>query len=164
MKTCQHCPDDGCNRPSWWCGHSGSVYWNKDCDGDGNADHVCSDTDGNFGVIQSNSGCQDSWPRGSCGGKMSVKHGSCTLNGGCLYSPNFPANYGDNQRCHVDVLQSGVLVVMDFVIEECCDFLYVDNVQWLPNDGDTKAVTPGTEIKFFSDYSVSKEGFSICML
>jgi len=29
-------------------------------------DHVCSDFDGNFGVLQSSKNCEDSWPYGSC--------------------------------------------------------------------------------------------------
>jgi len=98
-------------------------------------------------------------------GKLSVTSGSCTVSnsGDCLNSPNFPQKYGDNRLCLAKVIQTGVLRVVDFQVEECCDLFYVDNVHWIPNEGDTKRVAAGTEIKFLSDWSVSFDGFSICI-
>merc|ERR1712048_112174 len=55
-----------CARPSGYCTHAGSTYEFKDCDGDGIKDPVCSDTSGNFGVIQSSNGCASTWPNGTC--------------------------------------------------------------------------------------------------
>ena len=63
----------GCKRPSGWCSHRGSTYESKDCDRDGIADPVCSDTNGNYGVIQSSKKCADSWPRGQCQGKLRIE-------------------------------------------------------------------------------------------
>jgi len=51
-----------CSRPSQWCSHSGSVYKNVDCDGDGILDHACVDRSNQRGYIASKSGCVSVWP------------------------------------------------------------------------------------------------------
>ena len=40
----------------------------EDSDGDGIVDPTCSDTKGQFGVLQSSNGCKSSWPNGVCQG------------------------------------------------------------------------------------------------
>eukprot|EP00111_Clytia_hemisphaerica_P016961 TCONS_00050293-protein len=55
-----------CKRANGWCSHSGSVYTMMDCDRDGIPDPVCSDTNGNLGIIQSSKGCHSVWPKASC--------------------------------------------------------------------------------------------------
>jgi hypothetical protein len=56
----------GCSKDPIWCTHSGSVYQNIDCDGDGVLDHYCVDASGDTGVIGSASSCADTWPSGTC--------------------------------------------------------------------------------------------------
>jgi len=60
--------DGSCSRPSGWCTHGGSSYTMRDCDGDGIADHMCTDNRGQSGYKSSKNGCSDTWPRGRCGG------------------------------------------------------------------------------------------------
>jgi hypothetical protein len=56
-----------CPKPLEWCTHSGTVYKNIDCDGDGLLDHYCEDlVEGHTGVIGSASSCADTWPSGTC--------------------------------------------------------------------------------------------------
>ena len=55
-----------CSRRPGWCSHQGSTFMYKDCDGDGIPDPVCSDRNGNFGVIKSASRCTSGWPLDHC--------------------------------------------------------------------------------------------------
>ena len=56
----------GCERKDDWCIHGGSTYEFKDCDADGFKDHVCSDSEGQSGVIPSSNNCESNWPNGQC--------------------------------------------------------------------------------------------------
>jgi hypothetical protein len=62
-------PGTACTRPTAWCTHSGAVYTNVDCDGDGFLDHHCVGG-GNEGSIRSGNNCVDDWPsgQGNCAG------------------------------------------------------------------------------------------------
>ena len=55
-----------CSRPSGWCVHQGSIYSVEDCDGDGIADHVCKDDQGQSGFLKSSDECANIWPNGIC--------------------------------------------------------------------------------------------------
>ena len=64
--TCTTKKGKVCGRPKGWCGHAGSFFMFRDCDGDGIPDPVCSDLKGNLGVIKSSKGCKDNWPNDIC--------------------------------------------------------------------------------------------------
>lgn len=51
-----------CVRPPRWCSHKGSTYRSIDCSGDGNLDHVCTDTRGFSGIISQDTQCKSVWP------------------------------------------------------------------------------------------------------
>ena len=46
-----------CPRPDRYCSHKGATFKMQDCDGDGIQDPVCTDENGQFGVIQSSKEC-----------------------------------------------------------------------------------------------------------
>jgi len=78
----------GCERPPRWCTHGGSIYESKDCDGDGIPDHVCSDRNGYYGVIQSSKKCANSWPYGQCKDFTKIERTRCN-------NPMYGINYND---------------------------------------------------------------------
>ena len=52
----------GCNRPSSGCTASSDIYNSLDCDGDGELDHACSNTNNdNRWLVLSTEGCPNSW-------------------------------------------------------------------------------------------------------
>mmetsp|Transcript_142707 Transcript_142707/g.443842 ORF Transcript_142707/g.443842 Transcript_142707/m.443842 type:complete len:515 (-) Transcript_142707:122-1666(-) len=65
-----------------------------------------------------------------------IVSGPCTLDGDCLQSPNFPANYGHSERCDVAATPSrdwdGMVIRADpsFWTEGCCDHLTVNGLQY----------------------------------
>jgi hypothetical protein len=71
-----------------WCTHDGSTYEFRDCDGDGMNDHVCSDTEGHFGVMQSSNLCLDTWPDGQC--TYDEKCSQITIGPGPVLGEMFP--------------------------------------------------------------------------
>uniref|UniRef100_A0A7M6DS30 Uncharacterized protein n=1 Tax=Clytia hemisphaerica TaxID=252671 RepID=A0A7M6DS30_9CNID len=58
-----------CSRSKGWCGHAGATYFYQDCDGDGILDPICSDTNGNLGIIKSSQKCKSEWPHAVCRAK-----------------------------------------------------------------------------------------------
>jgi len=65
------CPRPGQSptSPLGWCGHRGATFEMLDCDNDGIADPICSDTTGKFGVVYSTQKCNPVWPKAVCFGK-----------------------------------------------------------------------------------------------
>ena len=90
----------------------------------------------------------------------------CELyNGGaCVRSANFPQAYGTGESCTIGVASPVEITVNAFETENCCDKLTVNGVQYSgysgPPDG---TILDGGNIIWYTDFSVTKPGFKICM-
>jgi len=95
-----------------------------------------------------------------------LESGPCTQAGPCIYSPNFPENYGSSQRCEIYV-PPGVtkaISVAAFDTEADHDYLWVNGIGYSGRYRDTPAgVTPSSNITWSSDSSVAKSGWELCL-
>ena len=89
-----------------------------------------------------------------------------------------PGDYGNHERCTVEVLQTGLLSATEFVTESCCDHISIDDPSPSPEPDPDGAdpygpyngrgfpsnlpVTAGTTFSWSSDGSVTQMGWTIC--
>jgi hypothetical protein len=105
-------------------------------------------------------------PTFSCYGPTTEAEGTCftTLNGSCI--TDGPGNYGNNERCTIEVLRSGYLTVQgSFTVEENYDYFTInasstrlDTAAALENI----AIFEGTTISWLSDNSGIEDGWMLC--
>merc|ERR1711990_266460 len=95
---------------------------------------------------------------------LSVSRGRCTTDAaGCVSSPNYPRNYGNNQRCTINVRAAGTLSATHFNTESCCDKLRVNGRNYAGRNGPSNvAVRAGSQISWRSDFSVTRGGWKVC--
>jgi len=87
--------------------------------------------------------------------------GPCVLDAaGCVSSPNFPSNYGSNERCTIGP-NFGTITVESFDTENNWDKLFVDGTTYMGSNGPAGVNAVG-DITWNSDGSVSKKGWKIC--
>ena len=93
-----------------------------------------------------------------------VTQGACATDGNCFTSPNFPANYDNDEYCTIVVDTDASLVVQSFATEAGYDFLTVGGVAYAGSgDGlDGLVVRAGDIITWSSDNRINAAGFSIC--
>jgi len=98
--------------------------------------------------------------------------GQCVTDGLCVSSPNFPNNYGDNERCELSVTSgnSAPFAIESFNTENGFDFLIIDGVRHSGDSSGNRAantvpfdVVPTNSISWQSDGSSTKPGFRICL-
>lgn len=99
-------------------------------------------------------------------GVVSGSEFCATSNGGACIGDT-EGNYGNNERCIVQVLTESVIRVVDFQLEAGFDFLDIcDGVtcNTYSNENGPNGVTvlPGQEIRFSSDHSVTMVGWLLC--
>ena len=104
---------------------------------------------------------------------FNVTSGGCHACGSCFSSPNYLAgqDYDDNHACTIAPLQSGWLDVVDFDVEDSAwwthcmyDGLIVDGVTYCGTVGPQGSyITTSSTISFFSDQTVTEDGFHICL-
>jgi len=92
--------------------------------------------------------------------------GPCVLDDdGCVTSPNFPANYGNNERCTIGP-NFGVISVSEFNTERNWDKLFVDGTafhgRYTGSNGPLHGAEAVGDITWNSDGSVVKKGWKIC--
>ena len=102
-----------------------------------------------------------------------VSEGNCFVDNECVHSPNWPQDYSHDVECTFRPAASGWLNVVSFDLEgsnywggtNCpYDHLTVLGTQYCDDIGPQGvAVTPNTTMTFVSDYSVSEDGFQICL-
>jgi hypothetical protein len=99
------------------------------------------------------------------GGKLwFVASGPCTIDEDeCIYSPHYPANYQNDERCIVLVNGSSALplTVERFDTEEGYDTLSIDCVLYSGSQG-PHGVLPKERISWMSDRSAVGGGWKIC--
>lgn len=83
--------------------------------------------------------------------------------GGCVASPGYPSQYGNNQACNIMVSGSGSLRVDAFVTENNYDKLTIDNTEYQDTSGPNGVqVFAHTSIRWNSDGSATRTGWKIC--
>jgi len=94
-----------------------------------------------------------------------VSSGPCTIDRtGCLLSPNWPKNYGNNEACEIAVNSKNIpkpIFSISFVTEYRYDVLRVNKVSYSGFTGPSH-VTPTETITWTSDYSITKSGWKLC--
>jgi len=89
--------------------------------------------------------------------------GNCDVVGDCVSSNNFPGSYGNNEYCSISVMQdSEVSVDQSFMLETCCDNLYIDGVDVENSQDVPQRMRAGSYISFSTDFSVTEGGFKLC--
>jgi len=89
--------------------------------------------------------------------------GNCDVVGDCVSSNNFPGSYGNNEYCSISVMQdSEVSVDRSFMLETCCDNLYIDGVDVENRRDVPRRMRAGSYISFSTDFSVTEGGFQLC--
>merc|ERR1712060_915030 len=98
------------------------------------------------------------------GGELwAVESGPCTLhNNGCMRSPNYPREYGDDEVCIISINGIGSISATNFKTEEGYDFLYLGDVNYSGNQG-PNSVTPTQAIVWSTDGSITERpGWELC--
>mmetsp|Transcript_28734 Transcript_28734/g.82195 ORF Transcript_28734/g.82195 Transcript_28734/m.82195 type:complete len:487 (-) Transcript_28734:57-1517(-) len=78
-----------------------------------------------------------------------IQSGPCTTANNCLQSPNFPADYGDGERCVVSVPASSwtdhyLEADATFYTEGCCDTLTINGIAYSGSNAPDNIVPSGT--------------------
>ncbi|KAK3233578.1 hypothetical protein CYMTET_56136 [Cymbomonas tetramitiformis] len=97
---------------------------------------------------------------------IKVISGACytSSDGRCLYSPNYPNNYGNYENCQASVHGSGTLSAVAFETESRYDYLYIDSAEFDGSDGPTNVpVDSSSLLRFTSDGSLTHSGFEVCI-
>eukprot|EP00976_Prorocentrum_cordatum_P024078 490464-Prorocentrum_minimum.AAC.1 len=101
---------------------------------------------------------------------FTITSGPCqTSSGGyCLESPNYPLNYGHDQRCTIAVSMSGTLDVVFFNTESPYDAITVNGLSYA-GDGRRRGphgikVEAPTTFRWETDFSTDGRGFQICLI
>ncbi|KAK3252275.1 hypothetical protein CYMTET_38418 [Cymbomonas tetramitiformis] len=97
---------------------------------------------------------------------LTVVSGLCQTSseGTCLQSPNYPADYNNDDSCEVSVDGEGVLYSLSFQTEENYDFFYVGSTQYSGQEGPNgHEVNSSVVLHFISDSSVMMSGFEVCV-
>lgn len=101
----------------------------------------------------------------TCGNPNNANQGTCytTSSGNCF--TDGPGNYGNNERCTINILQNGYLSVQNYASERNYDAFrlsgssaVLDTIREL----DGLAVTAGQTLSWATDGSVVAAGFTIC--
>ena len=95
--------------------------------------------------------------------------GGCTAVDECFYSHNYPDNYGNFGECEFTALVGGTLSVVDFHIEDhrnCnYDWFLVNGTKFCGMSGPANmSVSAGDVMEFYSDHSVTRGGFALCII
>merc|ERR1719272_193761 len=100
---------------------------------------------------------------------LTLISGQCVTDGLCVSSPNFPNNYGNNERCELSVTwgntEPAPFAVEMFNTEANHDILTVDGVRYT-GIGYAHGIGHGhgiNTISWESDGSVTAPGFRICL-
>jgi hypothetical protein len=97
---------------------------------------------------------------------FAVEAGACTVvsDATCFRSPNYPSNYGNNQRCNITVAaHEQVTLSVTAFDTDYTDRLIVNGVLYYYGSGpDGVQVAAGASITFISDGSKTRSGFEIC--
>lgn len=112
-------------------------------------------------------GEKDMWSATHHTGKASyftVTEGPCTLNADatCVMSPNYPKNYGDSQKCDIQVVPGAVVQTTSFETERGYDFMKIDGVPYHGSKGPDSVTIAGGKISWASDGDTTKKGWKIC--
>ena len=95
---------------------------------------------------------------------INMTSGACSVKDNCIFSPNYPESYGNDESCSFTVLTDAVLDAATFSTETGFDFLTIGGIiEYSGTQGPSNVkVTTGTEIKFTSDHNEVGAGFKVC--
>jgi len=93
-----------------------------------------------------------------------VSSGACSVDStGCVASPNYPHQYGNDQACSIEAINmiNPTITAQSFLTETAHDYMTVNGQQYSGTDGPRKVVVSGP-ITWSSDYATAKSGWRVC--
>jgi len=93
-----------------------------------------------------------------------VASGPCSIGTtGCAVSPNYPQNYGHDQKCSIEAINmiNPTITASSFLTEATYDYMQVNGQRLSGSSGPTNAIVSGP-ITWSSDYATAKSGWKIC--
>merc|ERR1719433_1454917 len=94
-------------------------------------------------------------------GNWVVTGSGCEVNGDCISSNNYPANYGNREECSIQLNGNVPISVQAFNTETGYDMLTVGGVRYSGTNGPQSGSYTGV-ISWSSDYSVTNSGWKLC--
>jgi len=94
-------------------------------------------------------------------GTWELTGSGCQMTGQCISSLNYPANYGNNEECSVQLYGDIPFTVEAFNTESRYDFLRIGGTSYSGTSGPASGSYTGS-ISWISDYSVTKTGWKLC--
>jgi len=88
--------------------------------------------------------------------------GSCSVDGSCVGSGNYPNDYGINEDCTVTMMQDARVTVTSFEIEIGWDKLNIAGSNILYSYAIPGQMKSGEMITWLSDASITKKGWQLC--
>ena len=105
-------------------------------------------------------------PTFACYGPTTEAEGTCftTLNGSCI--TDGPGNYGNNERCTIEVLRNSVVSVSGtFSVESYFDYFTIGTSStrvYTASSLQDRVVLAGTTVRWLSDNSATRVGWTLC--
>ena len=98
------------------------------------------------------------------GGFWQITSGSCQmLDDQCVSDGYYRGYYTDNEYCEIQALRPLLVTATHFYTEECCDHLTVAGTPYSGHAGPQgRAVDSGAALVWYTDGSVTYEGFTVC--
>ena len=91
----------------------------------------------------------------------------CTLTNGRTCVTDGSAQYGNGERCTIRSEGNGTLLVSDFSTESCCDRIEVGGNRYAgsgrANGPEGVSMSAGQTMTWYTDGSVTRQGFTICI-
>jgi len=94
-------------------------------------------------------------------GSWVVTGSGCAIDGDCIQSNNHPSDYGNNEKCSIELFGDIALTTAFFDTENSYDRLTVGSNRYSGKNGPADGSYSGT-ISWASDGSVTKAGWKLC--
>jgi len=109
----------------------------------------------------------DQWTAQHNAGKAAyfeVVKGQCTLNedATCVFSPNYPEKYENNQKCEIMGPPGAVIQTNSFETEHGFDFMTIDGLEYHGGKGPNEVMLKSGKIEWYSDGWVTAKGWKLC--
>jgi len=104
-------------------------------------------------------------PGGGSSGTFIVADGGCVASedGACVSSPGYPQAYHNGGICTISVSENpGHIEVDSFLTETNWDFLFVNGLEY-HGEHSPQDVVPTSQIEWYSDCSVTRSGWRLCL-
>jgi hypothetical protein len=93
-----------------------------------------------------------------------VLFGDCYSDASCVYSPNYPSNYGSSQSCTIEAQVDVTLHVVEFSTENSYDILTVNDIEYSGlTSPDHVELQASSGMTWTTDWGTTHKGWRICV-